>query len=99
PTAAATDVAGTYLKTITSAELKTHLYTIAGDEMQGRDTGSKGQKMAGQYIIDFYKKNNIPFPTGAKDYYQPIPAEFFVKPFSPKLPASENIWAFIEGSE
>lgn len=97
--ATATDPAAVYLNTIKSAELKTHLYTIAGDEMQGRETGSEGQKKAGQYIIDFYKKNKIPFPTGAKDYYQPIPAEFFVKGFSPKLPASENIWAFIEGSE
>src|SRR5690606_5728051 len=93
------DDANKYLNTISSSELKTHLYIVASDEMQGRDTGSEGQKKAGQYIIDFYKKNNVPFPTGASNYYQPIPAEYFVKPFSPKLPASENIWAFIEGSE
>lgn len=88
-----------YLNTITSDELKTHLYIIAGDEMEGRDTGSEGQKKAGQYLVDFYKSNQIPFPKGATTYYQPIAAEFFVKPFSPKLPNSENIWAFIEGSE
>ncbi|HEU0136903.1 MAG TPA: M28 family peptidase [Flavobacterium sp.] len=92
-------MAGTYINTITANELKTHLYKVAGDEMQGRNTGSEGQKKAGKYIIDFYRANGIPFPKGAKDYYQPIPAEYFVKPFSPKLPDSENIWAFIEGSE
>lgn len=91
--------AANYINTITAEKLKTHLYIVASDEMEGRDTGSEGQKKAGKYIVDFYTKNNIPFPKGASSYYQPIPAEFFVKPFSPKLPSSENIWTFIEGSE
>lgn len=88
-----------YVNSITPAELKVHLDYIASDDREGRETGSEGQKTAGKYIVDFYKKNNIPFPKGATTFYQPIPAEFFVKAFSPKLPASENIWAFIEGSE
>src|SRR5690606_4839038 len=44
-------------------------------------------------------KMGVPFPPGATDYYQHIPASFFAKPFSPKLPDSENIWAFIEGTD
>lgn len=88
-----------YINSITADELKTHLYIVASDEMEGRDTGSKGQKKAGEYLINHYKGNKIPYPKGAKEYYQHIPAAFFVKPFSPKLPDSENIWAFIEGSE
>jgi hypothetical protein len=28
---------------------------IASDEMQGRDTGSEGQKAAGKYMINFTK--------------------------------------------
>ena len=93
------NLASSYVNSIKPAELKVHLDYIASDEMEGRETGSEGQKKAGRYIIDFYKDNKIPFPKGASDYYQPIPAEYFVKAFSPKLPASENIWAFIEGSE
>lgn len=88
-----------YLSAITSQELKTHLTVIAADEMQGRDTGSEGQKKAGRYIIDFYKKEGIPFPKGADGYYQKVPAAFMNAKYGGTLPDSENIWAFIEGSE
>ncbi|MBP9793669.1 MAG: M28 family peptidase [Flavobacterium sp.] len=88
-----------YIKTITQEDLKKHLYVIASDQMQGRNTGEAGQKEAGKYIIDQYKNAGISFPKGANSYYQPIPASFFQKAFSPKLGDSENIWTFIEGTE
>ena len=88
-----------YMNTITAGELKTHLYIVAADSMEGRDTGSKGQKKAGAYLISQYIKNNIPFPKGATDYYQRIPAAYLNKKYGEKLGDSENIWAYIEGSE
>ena len=88
-----------YMNSITAEELKTHLYIVASDEMEGRDTGSEGQKKAGLYLIEQYQKNNIPFPKGAKDFYQRVPSAFMARGFAPKLNDSENIWAFIEGSE
>ncbi|RKT00353.1 M28 family peptidase [Flavobacterium sp. 123] len=88
-----------YLNTITAEDLKTHLYIVAADSMEGRETGSVGQKKAGVYLINQYKKNNIPFPKGATTYYQPIPASYLNKKYGEKLGDSENIWAFIEGSE
>lgn len=88
-----------YINSITAAELKTHLTIVASDEMQGRNTGSEGQKLAGNYLINQYKKDGIPFPKGADSYYQKVPSEYMKKGFSPKLGDSENIWAFIEGSE
>jgi Zn-dependent M28 family amino/carboxypeptidase len=88
-----------YVKTITAAKLKTHLYVVASDEMLGRETGSIGQKNAGKYLINQYKINNISFPKGATDFYQRIPASFLNAIRNDKLPDSENIWAFIEGSE
>lgn len=88
-----------YMNTITADELKTHLYIVASDEMEGRETGSAGQKKAGVYLIDQYKKNAIPFPTVASDYYQKIPAAFLNAKRNENLPDSENIWAYIEGSE
>lgn len=91
--------AGTYLNSITAEELKTHLYIVAGDEMEGRDTGTEGQKKAGKYLIDQYKKNGISHPPVAADWYQKVPSEYMKRGFSPKLPDSENIWAFIKGSE
>lgn len=91
--------ASDYFQSISSERLQTNLTVIASDEMQGRDTGSEGQKKAGLYIIDFYKKNGVGFPKGATDYYQPIPASFLTAKSYEKLSDSDNIWAFIEGSE
>ena len=88
-----------YINTITAADLKTHLLVIASDEMEGRQTGSSGQKKAGDYLINQYKTNTVPFPKGATDYYQRIPASFLNAIRNDNLSDSENIWAFIEGSE
>ncbi|MBC7846075.1 MAG: M28 family peptidase [Flavobacterium sp.] len=88
-----------YLKTITAADLKTHLEIVASDEMEGRETGSIGQKKAGEYLINHYKTNAVSFPKGATDYYQRIPASFLNAIINDNLLDSENIWAYIEGSE
>lgn len=88
-----------YLESITPGELKTHLYIVASDENEGRDTGSEGQKKAGKYLIEQYQKNGINHPATADSWYQKVPAEFMARGFAPKLPDSENIWAFIEGTD
>jgi Zn-dependent M28 family amino/carboxypeptidase len=67
--------------------------------MEGRETGSDGQKRAGVYLINQYKKNDISFPKGANSYYQNVPAAFLNAKRDQGLLDSENIWAFIEGSE
>ena len=87
-----------YLKTITAAELKTHLYIVADDNMDGRQTGEPGQKRAGQYLIDQYKAMGVSYPPAAKSFYQSVPASF-MNARRGKLKDSENIWAFVEGSE
>lgn len=86
-----------YAKLITAENLKTHLYIYAGDEMEGRMTGSKGQKMATEYIRDFYIAEGIQAPAGVDNYYQNIPASYFVG--SSVTEGSENVLAFIKGSE
>ena len=88
-----------YINTITSKDLIKHLTIVASDDMQGRETGSKGQKKAGEYLINHYKSNAISFPIGATDFYQKIPAAFLNAKRNDNLPDSENIWAYIEGSE
>jgi Zn-dependent M28 family amino/carboxypeptidase len=88
-----------FMSTITADQLKTKLYIVASDEMGGRDTGSKGQKKAGKYLINQYKKSGISYPKGAKNYYQPVPAAYLNAKRNENLPDSENIWAYIEGSE
>jgi len=88
-----------YINTITANELKNHLYIIANDSMEGRETGSLGQKKAGKYLISKYLQNDIAFPKGAQDYYQHIPSAYLNARRNENLPDSENIWAFVEGSE
>jgi hypothetical protein len=88
-----------YMKTISADDLKKHLYIIAADSMEGRETGSAGQKKAGKYLISQYQQNQVSFPKGASEFYQAVPASFLNKKRNNNLPDSENIWAFIEGSE
>lgn len=88
-----------YLQTITANELKEHLYVVASDEMQGRETGSQGQKIAGNYLVTTYKKNGVDHPPTSESFYQKVPADFMNKAYGENLPDSENVWAFIEGSE
>jgi len=89
------EIAIQYSKTITPEDLKTHLYIIASDEFEGRDTGEPGQKLAAEYLKDFYKSQNIASPLGGDDYFQDISTEHL----RPNLKPSENMVAFIEGSE
>ena len=84
--------------TIKTEELKKNLYVIASNDMEGRDTGSPGQKKAGEYIVNFYKNLGIAHPSSMDSYYQKVPSEF-MKSRRGTLPDSENILAFIPGSE
>lgn len=86
-------------KEIKAEDLKKNLYVIASDEMEGRDTGSPGQKKAGQYMVNYYKGLGISHPKALGSYYQKVPADFMKKRGGGNLPDSENILAFIEGSE
>lgn len=86
-----------YANTITAAELKVHLYAFADDKMQGRMTGTEGQKMAATFLKEFYISEEIKAPLGDGDYYQEIPGDYF-KRLRNKAD-SENVVAFIKGSE
>lgn len=88
-----------FANTISIADLQKHLYTIAADSMRGRDTGTEGQKKAGRYIIEQYQKLGIAPPPTAANYYQPIASKYMRTAWSRRLPDSENIWAYIEGTD
>ncbi|MDF2550813.1 MAG: family peptidase [Chryseobacterium sp.] len=80
-------------------DLKKNLYVIAADDMEGRDTGSPGQKKAGEYMINYYKTLGVSYPKSLGSYYQKVPADYMKQRGGGNLPDSENILAFIEGSE
>lgn len=68
------DDAAKYGATITPSDLKKHLVIIASDSLEGRDTGSPGQKKAAEYVSRYYKQYGLqPIATdadGAKSYLQ-----------------------------
>lgn len=85
-----------YEGVIAAEELEKHLFIIASDEMEGRMTGEPGQKMAAEYIRDFFIENNLKSPPGADNFFQLVPSTFF-RPGS-GIKDSENVIAFVEGS-
>ena len=63
--------ATTAAKTITAAGLKKHLSIIAGEEMQGRETGTEGERKAASYLVSQYKQMNLT-PGNAGSYIMPF---------------------------
>jgi len=68
-----------YAAYIDAMELKDHLYILASDSLEGRDTGKPGQKMAADYLRNQFIAYGIP-PVPAADpeaivqgYFQPFP--------------------------
>lgn len=59
-----------YAATITAADLKKHLSIVAGADMQGRETGTDGQKKAAAYIENDFK--SLGLRPGNKTIYQQV---------------------------
>ena len=76
-----TALARRYAATITPEDLAAHLYFYASDELEGRDTGSRGQKVAAKYLATVYRRlgvaprGNAPGadPRAPERYFQPVP--------------------------
>lgn len=61
---------------ITVKDLRKHLYAIATDSMEGRETGEKGQKVAADYLKNHFNALNIPPVKTLKDgYLQEFPLQ------------------------
>ena len=65
-----------YAESITSNELSELLYEFASDEFEGRNTGEPGQKLAVNFIRDFYKANDIVKADNTEDYFQKFLVDF-----------------------
>ena len=57
-----------YGKTITAADLRKHLFIVAGPEMEGRETATPGQRKAAEYIENQFRA--IGLQPGANGGYQ-----------------------------
>lgn len=62
-----------YANTIKAEDLKDHLSILSSDALEGRETGTRGQKMAAAYISYAFQQDGltpiVPIP-GGKSYYQ-----------------------------
>ena len=61
-----------YASTITDADLKRHLYTVAGAEMQGRETATEGERRAAAYIENHFKSLGL-LPGNQGSFLQGFP--------------------------
>ncbi|MCK8479688.1 M28 family metallopeptidase [Psychroserpens algicola] len=89
-----TQIVEQYLNTITEDELKAHVYAFSSEEFNGRKSGEPGHHKASRFLKDYYIAQHIKSPLGSK-YYQHIPESYF----SEDIKDSQNVIAFIEGSE
>ena len=90
-----TDKIDEFANTITTEELKELVYQLASEEFEGRKTGELGHNKACRYLKDYYLSQNISTPLGNDNYFQNIPKSYFAE----GLNSSQNVVAFIEGSE
>jgi hypothetical protein len=61
-----------YVKSITTDDLKKHLYIVAGREMEGRETAMPGLKKAATYIENHFKSLGLQ-PGNNGSYQMPFP--------------------------
>jgi Zn-dependent M28 family amino/carboxypeptidase len=70
---AQTGDAAKYAEIIRIPELQKHLNIIAADAMEGRETGTEGQRKAAAYIENFYRYTGLKPSVPAKGYQQFYP--------------------------
>jgi Zn-dependent M28 family amino/carboxypeptidase len=67
------DPAKKYAAIITGENLKNHLSVIASDSMEGRETGTEGQRKAAAYIEKQFKALRLKAPAALKGFQQLYP--------------------------
>ena len=96
-----------YAESITSEELSDLIYEFSSDKFEGRNTGEPGQKLAVEFIRDFYKSNNIIKADNTEDYFQKFLVDFDSREVTRPdninqgnidWVKTENVAAIIEGS-
>ena len=96
-----------YAESITSEELSDLIYEFSSDKFEGRNTGEPGQKLAVEFIRNFYKSNNIIKADNTEDYFQTFLVDFDSREVTRpgninedniNWVKTENVAAIIEGS-
>tara|TARA_Y100000996_G_C22557659_1_gene656195 strand:+ start:3927 stop:4907 length:981 start_codon:yes stop_codon:yes gene_type:complete len=83
-----------YAETIESEDLKGLLYTYASDYFAGRDTGKKGQKIAVDFLRDYYLNKGITSAQNSENFFQKM-----ILNIKGENVETENVVAIIPGNE
>jgi len=75
-----------YVNYINTQTARKHLEYLASDELEGREAGEKGQKLAGAYLMQNFLSYGIP----------PIKGQYFQR-FKLRVSTPKNISFFING--
>lgn len=86
-----------YQATITANDLAAHLYFFASDFFEGRETSTRGQKMAAAYLASQYRKMGIA-PKGTKALENPGSPSAYYQPFPLYGSRFERARLFVGGS-
>lgn len=70
------DMSVKFANTITAEDMRAHLTIIAGDDFQGRETGTEGNDKAGRYIADHFQTIGIRSHDKTSRYKQPVAFTF-----------------------
>lgn len=70
-----------YQQRITPASLASHLYFLASDALEGRETGTRGQKLAAQYLASQYRQMGLE-PKGSVKTGDPLAPSAYFQPFT-----------------
>jgi hypothetical protein len=73
-----------YADMIKPSELKENLSILASDALEGRKTGSRGEKMAAAFISSYFQEIGLSAPVNGSNYmpvdlYSVTPADIYVK--------------------
>jgi hypothetical protein len=74
------DLVRQYQSTITAADLSAHLYLFASDLFEGRETTTRGQKLAATYLATQYRRMGL-LPKGTVQGANPAAPEAYLQPF------------------
>lgn len=78
------DMAENYAARITKADMKENLSILASDALEGRETGSRGQKMAATFISEHFRQCQLTAPVNGSflqpvNLYAQVPGNIYLK--------------------
>ena len=88
-----------YQRLITAESLAARLYFLASDFFEGRETGSRGQRLAAHYLASQYRQLGLT-PKGTQAVADPLSGESYFQPFNlyRRTPKQSRLEVSIDGT-